>query len=115
MAEIVTGRIVGVDPDGLTVRVPFRDWERYTAREYADVLVELPDSRMRTPEQLRKAWAIMADMALYMSGDKRCAEEDGRAASGRPLPHRQVRARVRGLHGPRSRLRRHRRHVPHEL
>lgn len=76
MAEIITGRIIGIDPDGITVRVPFRDWERFTARAYDEVLMELPDTRRRSPEQLRKAWAIMSDMALYMSGDKRCAEED---------------------------------------
>jgi hypothetical protein len=76
MAEIITGRIIGIDPDGFTVRVPFRDWERFTARAYDEVLMELPDTRRRSPEQLRKAWAIMGDMALYLSGDKRCAEED---------------------------------------
>lgn len=76
MAEIVSGQIVGIDPDGLTIRVPYGDWERFTTREYTEVAVELPDGRHRTPEQLRKAWALMADMALYISGDKRNAEED---------------------------------------
>lgn len=76
MAEIVEGRIIAADPDGLTIRVSYTDWERFTVRQYSEVRVELPDGRHRTPEQLRKAWAIMGDMAIHISGDKRAAEED---------------------------------------
>ena len=70
MAEILTGTILNVGPDGVTVRVPYGDWERLTDRHYNTVRVEFPDARQRTADQLKKAWAIMADMAVYTGGDK---------------------------------------------
>lgn len=76
MAEIVPGKIVAVDAHGLTVRVPYTDMERFVHRQYDEVRVELADGRSRTPEQLRKAWAIMSDIAIWQSGDKRDAKED---------------------------------------
>lgn len=74
--EIINGQIVKADASGLTVHIPYTNWERFTRRGYDSVRVELPDERMRTPDQLRKAWALMGDMAAYMSGDKRMAKED---------------------------------------
>lgn len=76
MCEILTGRIVAVDPSGITVHVPYSNWERYTVRNYNEVRVEFPDERSKTADQLKKAWAIMGDMAVHISGDKRNAEED---------------------------------------
>ena len=70
MAEIINGTIVDVNPDGVTVRVPYTNWERLAKRNYQEVRVEFPDERQRTGEQLRKAWAIMGDMAAYIGGDK---------------------------------------------
>ena len=71
MAEIVGGQIVKVDRGGLTVYIPYTDWARFIGRNYEQVRVELIDSRDRTLEQIRKAWAIMTDIALYVGGDKR--------------------------------------------
>ena len=76
MSEIINGQIIGVDPSGITVKIPYTNWERYTVRQYSEVRVELPDARARTAEQLRKAWAIMGDMAAHISGDKRAAADD---------------------------------------
>lgn len=76
MAEIVGGQIVDVDRSGLTIRVPYDNWERYITRKYEGVRVELVDERARTLDQMRKAWAIMSDMAVYISGDRRAAKED---------------------------------------
>jgi len=76
MAEIVGGQIVKVDPSGLTVHIPYDNWERYITRQYEGVRVELIDERARTLDQMRKAWAIMSDMAVYISGDRRAAKED---------------------------------------
>ena len=76
MSEILNGQIVSVDPAGITVRIPYTNWERFTVRQYSEVRVELPDGRSRTAEQLRKAWAIMGDMAAHISGDKRNAADD---------------------------------------
>ena len=76
MSEIINGQIIGVDPSGITIHLPYTNWERYTVRQYSEVRVELPDARARTAEQLRKAWAIMGDMAAHISGDKRAAADD---------------------------------------
>ena len=76
MSEIINGQIIGVDPSGITVKIPYTNWERYTVRQYQEVRVELPDARARTAEQLRKAWAIMGDMTAQISGDKRNAADD---------------------------------------
>ncbi len=76
MSEILTGQIVSVDPSGITVRIPYTNWERFAVRQYSEARVELPDGRSRTAEQLRKAWAIMGDMAAHISGDKRNAADD---------------------------------------
>lgn len=70
MGEIVVGTITDIGPGGLTIRVPYDNWERLTTRQYKDVRVELLDERQRTLDQLRKAWAIMTDIALYTGGDK---------------------------------------------
>ena len=53
MAEIVGGQIVDVDRSGLTIRVPYDNWERYITRKYEGVRVELVDERARTLEQMR--------------------------------------------------------------
>ena len=76
MSEIVNGQIVGIDPSGITVHIPYSNWERFAVRQVSEVRVELPDARARTAEQLRKAWAIMGDMAAFISGDKRNAADD---------------------------------------
>ena len=76
MSEIINGQIISVDPSGITVKIPYTNWERYTVRQYQEVRVELPDARARTAEQLRKAWAIMGDMTAQISGDKRNAADD---------------------------------------
>ena len=70
------GKIVDADERFLTIRVPYDNWERYITRKYEGVRVELVDERARTLEQMRKAWAIMSDMAVYISGDRRAAKED---------------------------------------
>ena len=74
--EIVSGNIVEVDAGGLTVRVPYTNLERLIHRDYQEVRVELIDNNRRTAEQLRKAWAIMSDIAIAYTGDRRDAEED---------------------------------------
>lgn len=75
MAEIVNGNIVEVDAAGITVRVPYTNLERLIHRDYQQVRVELIDSNQRTAEQIRKAWAIMSDIAAAYTGDRRDTEE----------------------------------------
>lgn len=76
MAEIVQGKIIGVQPGKLMVEIPYTNTERFIRRQYEELRVELQDGRHRTPEQLRKAWAIMGEMAAEAYGDKRLAEDD---------------------------------------
>lgn len=73
--EIVSGNIVEVDAAGITVRVPYTNLDRLIHRDYQQVRVELIDSNQRTAEQLRKAWAIMSDIAIAYTGDRRDTEE----------------------------------------
>lgn len=74
--EIVNGSIIHADPSGLTIHVPYDNWERFARREYNSVRVEFPDERHRTIDQLRKAWALMGEMAVYISGDRGNAVDD---------------------------------------
>lgn len=66
--EIVTGRITEATPEGLTIFVPYTNVERYIHREYSDVQVGLADGRTITPEQRRKAYALLREISEW-SGD----------------------------------------------
>lgn len=66
--EIATGKITGVTAEGLTVFVPYTNTERYVRRAYDQVQVGLPDGRTISPEQRRKAYALLREIADW-SGD----------------------------------------------
>ena len=71
MAEILTGRIIGVSVEGaLDIRVPYNDWEKFCKREYDEVLVELPDMRPASNEQKAKAHILMKAIADFSGEDK---------------------------------------------
>lgn len=63
--EIARGRIVDVGPEGLTIKVPYDNWERYARRCYEDVEVGLMDGRTITPDQRRKAYALLGEIAAW--------------------------------------------------
>ena len=63
--EIVSGRIVEVRQDGFTVAVPYGNIDRMLTRQYDEVQIGLPDGRSITPEQRRKAYALMGEIAAY--------------------------------------------------
>ncbi len=63
--EIVTGKIVGIEENGLTVYVPYTNWQRFCLRQYDEVQVGLPDGRQLSPEQRRKAYALMGEIAVW--------------------------------------------------
>lgn len=65
---IVSGRIVSAGPEGMTILVPYDP--AYVSRRLDTVLVDLPDGRHVTPEQNRKAWALMGEIAQF-SGDSK--------------------------------------------
>ena len=63
--EIVSGKIVEVRQDGFTVAVPYGNIDRMLTRRYDEVQIGLPDGRSITPEQRRKAYALMGEIAAY--------------------------------------------------
>lgn len=58
---IVQGRITGADPHGLTIRVPYDP--RFVTQQWDEVTVDIPDGRRISPEQRRKAYALMGEIA----------------------------------------------------
>ena len=63
--EIVSGKIVEVRQDGFTVAVPYGNIDRMLTRRYDEVQIGLPDGRSITPDQRRKAYALMGEIAAY--------------------------------------------------
>lgn len=75
---IVSGRIVSAGPEGARIRIDYP--KDYVAKQYDEVRVELPDGRSRTPEQLRKAWALMGEIAAFSGDSKESVYDDHRLA-----------------------------------
>jgi hypothetical protein len=68
MGESVTGTIVQADHTGLTVHVPYTNWERFCLRKYADVEVLLTDGRQITVKQRNAIHAMVHDITEFTSG-----------------------------------------------
>lgn len=64
--EIVSGKIIDIDEIGLTIRAPYQNIDRAILRQYDVVQIGLPDGRTITPEQRRKAYALMNEIADWM-------------------------------------------------
>ncbi len=64
--EIINGRITDIDETGLTIRAPYQNIDRAILRQYDVVQIGLPDGRTITPEQRRKAYALMNEIADWM-------------------------------------------------
>lgn len=64
--EIINGKIMDFHPDGtITVRARLPDIMRACLRRYSDVQLGLPDGRTISPEQRRKAHALLREIAAY--------------------------------------------------
>ena len=63
--EIAPGKIVDVVDGGLVVFVPYGDMEKIIKRQYNEVQVGLPDGRRISPEQRRKAYALMREIGEF--------------------------------------------------
>jgi len=63
--EIITGKIVGWEHGYLIIRAPYDNAERFIRREYEEVEIGLRDGRTITPEQRRKAYALMGEISEW--------------------------------------------------
>ena len=60
---IAAGKITGVTPREITITVPYDP--RYVTQQWDEVTVDLPDGRRISPEQRRKAYALMGEIATW--------------------------------------------------
>ena len=60
---ITTGKITGVTPREIMIAVPYDP--RYVTQQWGEVAVDLPDGRKISPEQRRKAYALMGEIAEW--------------------------------------------------
>lgn len=64
--EIITGKIMDFRPDGtVVIKARLPDIMRACLRHYAEVQIGLPDGRTISPEQRRKAYALLGEIAAY--------------------------------------------------
>lgn len=60
---IAAGKITGVTPREITITVPYDP--RYVTQQWDEVTVDLPDGRKISPDQRRKAYALMGEIAEW--------------------------------------------------
>lgn len=63
--EIINGRIININPEGFLIKAPYQNIERACLRKYSAVQIGLPDGRYISPEQRRKAYALMGEISEY--------------------------------------------------
>lgn len=63
--EIISGKIVDVQPGWITIRAPYDNIDRLLTRQYSEVQLGLADGRKITPEQRRKAFALVGEIAAW--------------------------------------------------
>ena len=68
MGEVLTGRIIAADGEGVTIHAPLP--AHFVRREYEDVLIEFVDGRALSNDQRKKAWALMTDIARWAGVNK---------------------------------------------
>lgn len=64
--EIVEGKIIQHKDGGFIVAVPYTNIDRAVLRHYSSVQVGLPDGRSISPDQRKKAYALMNEIAEWM-------------------------------------------------
>ena len=63
--EIIGGKIVDVQPGYMVIRASYDNIDRMITRKYDEVQIGLVDGRRITPEQRRKAFALVGEIAAY--------------------------------------------------
>ena len=64
--EIISGKITGANERGITIFAPYSDIERMMLRRYDEVQIGLPDGRTISPEQRKKAYALIGEIADWV-------------------------------------------------
>ena len=65
---IVSGRITDANPRTLTIQVPYDP--RFVTQQWDEVQVDIPDGRRISPEQRRKIYALMGEIATWAGMDR---------------------------------------------
>lgn len=63
--EIIGGKIVDVQPGYIVIRAPYDNIDRLLTRRYQEVQIGLEDGRRLSPEQRRKAFALVGEIAAW--------------------------------------------------
>lgn len=63
--EIIHGKIIDITPEGLFIKAPYQNIERACIRRYSTVEIGLNDGRFISPEQRKKAYALMREISEY--------------------------------------------------
>jgi len=68
MSEIITGKIVDANSNGLKIEAPYDNWQRFIIRKYEDVEVVLLDGRQLSVKQANAIHAMIHDIANFTDG-----------------------------------------------
>ena len=64
--DIANGKVIRLDETGMTIHVPYINYNRACLRRYDTVVVGLPDGRTISPDQRRKAHALIGEIAEWV-------------------------------------------------
>ena len=85
---IVHGKIVNAGPQGLTIHIPYHP--DFVTKQWDEVAVDIPDGRRISPEQRRKIYALMGEIADWAG----MATEEVKLT----LKHQFITRHLEGLH-----------------
>ena len=88
---IAYGRITDADPRWLTIKVPYDP--KFVRQHWDEVAVDIPDGRRISPEQRRKAYALMGEIADWAGMEP----EDVKARLRAEAPRRAAQGAVQPL------------------
>lgn len=63
--EVASGTIRDITPNKLIIEAPYTNIERACLRKYSDVLIGLPDGRIITPAQRKKAYVLLTKISEW--------------------------------------------------
>lgn len=85
MSETISGKIIDAGPEGLTIRAPYSDWQRFVLRRYEDVYETVYPLRRReqpSPHQTPAAGQRWKMVPLGAISAHRCPHPKSRRPMG---------------------------------